>query len=444
MAKQISPEVKGRAMEMELQNPFRRGRLLPLREARQIAKVHPQLLVSRVSDYNSPRDGFPEEYPGKRPAASYMYLKRPGEEPMVHIMAFEGNDPYSARILLDGRFVKVSKILREMGAEPMQEHFLLIGYGSNPCPGQVRAKIDQGRQLGVEGIKDVMLVFRGLVHGYVPVTESFFEAGYPYAGILRDSRTINAKAEVWGTLLTPPMLKAINISEKVVDPKDPTKSDKDAQYAVADGYPFQPDGLTKAMVPPRLLGNELEFEPDSMDGYDPLLVNTAGYTGIANIYTPTITLPSREEYTGPVAFDTIPTIDCPFPVTNVPSVFGMVLANMAREDSRFELDRLLQERGIGVAEIVRLTHKSIASGVEAGDEVKALALMRWMNARWKIIENRERPYTDMGLTSAIRAHMGQGKNSLSRDMVAEKLKDGTVFSREEADLPQRVRFGNIL
>lgn len=413
---------------------FKAGRLLPLAEAKKIAERDWKSLVSPVSGYNAARDGFPEEYPGKRAPASYLYLKQRNREPMAHIMAFENaNDPYSAHVFIEGTgFVPVRQILHEMKAPAMEDMYLVIGYGSNPCPGQIKAKIEQGRELGVEGINDVMVVFRGHLKGYDPVVAGFFEAGYPSAGLIGDERTENTRCEVWTNLLTAPMLKTINMMEKIVDPYDPSKSDPNAEYALADGYPFQIDGMKSRGKP--------------------ILVNTVAYTARDRFYRANITLPSGEAYSGPLAFDTLPAENRVFPQNNVQGVLEIVLRDMAKYDGKYEIDRLLHERGIrtvkDVWRLVKDKARIVAIDIErVRPQTKVLALMRWMNMRWREIVNGERPHADIKLTNEVREYMV--KKSDSFDMYAKKMEESRVgkcrmLTREEADNPVTVRFGKAL
>jgi hypothetical protein len=427
-SKRSSQNNSGNGNGDDRNDPFRRGRLLPLHEARIIAAAQPWKLVSKVADYKGARDGYPEQYPGRRPASSFLYLKRGNREPMVHIMSFENiQDPYSANVFIPGTgFVRLDKILEDMGAPQMRDMYLTVGYGSNPCPGQIKAKLEQGRVLGVEGVQDVMIVIRGSLKGYDPVVASFIEAGYPFAGLLQEERTKDTRSEVWATLLSRSALKSINLAEKMVDPYDPSKSDPNADYALAKGYPFE------------------------IDGFD-FAIEAAAYTGAENIYTPRVQFSTDYFSKTPIAFDTIPASGRAFPQTDVVGVFQLILENMTAQDSRFEIDRLLKDRGISLPEMVRLTDIYFDMSMDnVPERIKILALMRWMNERWRIIKDGKRPEADMELTSAIKDHMRSPENSYELNMLKNKLKEGEalgkriVFSREEADAPEDVKFGNVL
>jgi len=118
---------------------------------------------------------------------------------------------------------------------------------------------------------------------------------------------------------------------------------------------------------------------------------------------------------------------------------------MAREDARYEIDRLLLERGITTAEMCSLIPEiGVLPAKGMTREMKTLVLMRWMNREWNRIENGERTHADMELTKAVISHMTDVAHSEPCDMVAVKKAEGAVFSREEADAPEKVKLGNLI
>jgi len=369
---------------------------LSLRAAKKMPKSE---LILDASGFRGPRDGVPETYPGKRTPGSYLLI---GSK--VHLIAFEeeGELP-SASVLHGNDFVRVSRILRDAGLPRIDDMYLLIGYGSNPCPGQVRSKIKEGREkYNLEDIKDIAVVVRGAVKNCFPAVGSFSLMGYPHATTLGGPVAENAEFEAWGTFADPNLLYTMNKSEEIDGPE--------AVYKLAGGFKFQVEGAAS--------------------GGKPLYVPAGGYVGTSNIFAPSF----QDGYSGPVGFDTIPSQCHSFPCANVQEIFGLTLEGMARDDGSFGIDSLLAERGIR------------AKGA-GQDSAKALLLMKWLNSMWR--RGKERELMFSGLIKAVRSHMA--KYSYPYNMLEEKEAEGSVFPSNSYDplknpayRPEGLRFGKLL
>ena len=126
-----------------------------------------------VKDFPAPRER-PLSYPGHRPGFSFLLSGG-----VVHpIRATEGAPPSEWRINSPGLDVTVDEFLAEIGAASVSDRFAVLGYGSNPVPGQLESKF---------GPDAAVPVIRAEMKGVDMVYNLISNMGYAYAELYIDA-----------------------------------------------------------------------------------------------------------------------------------------------------------------------------------------------------------------------------------------------------------------
>ncbi|MFQ6112629.1 MAG: hypothetical protein ACE5NG_00925 [bacterium] len=135
------------------------------------------IFPERADRYPAPRED-PLKYPGERPPTGFILANR-----MVWPIIYSEKDKgsvgatSSGRVLLDssGESVTINKFLESRKAVPLQERFAVIGYGSNPVPGQLLSKF---------GAEAVVPVIFGTLKNSDVVYNLISNMGYAFAEII--------------------------------------------------------------------------------------------------------------------------------------------------------------------------------------------------------------------------------------------------------------------
>lgn len=127
--------------------------------------------------YPAPR-AAPLAYPGRRPGYSFVLAK---QQVYPFEAAARGPDPLSdlaAAPVTTGEAAQAPSLddfLARNGSEPLASRYAVVGYGSNPVPGQLLSKF---------GPQAVVPVLRATMHGGDIVYNLISNAGYAFAELL--------------------------------------------------------------------------------------------------------------------------------------------------------------------------------------------------------------------------------------------------------------------
>ena len=158
-----------------------------------------------VNKYVAPIED-PLMYPGRRPPTGFVLA-----DAMVWPIAFDNKNERSASSTYEGlvpsdsadELVTINRFLESRKATPLEERFPVIGYGSNPVPGQLLSKFDADAVVPV--------VFGSLKHSDV-VYNLISNMGYAYAEIAIGLESTEANVGV--TFLDPQQLSKMITTEQ--------------------------------------------------------------------------------------------------------------------------------------------------------------------------------------------------------------------------------------
>jgi hypothetical protein len=141
----------------------------------------------------------PLEYPGSRPADSYLFAGGS----LVPIVAVDGRPSVRG----PGGLAGVDDLLRELRAAPISRRHAVLAVGSNACPGRLLEKFPEG------GAESVIPVLRGAIAGVDAVYLAWLTA---YAALPATCLPVDdADVELWLTLLSPRQFEVMNASESL-------------------------------------------------------------------------------------------------------------------------------------------------------------------------------------------------------------------------------------
>ena len=147
--------------------------------------LHPE----PIEKYPAPReDAF--KYPGQRPSTGFVLSDR-----LVWPIIYNDEDKGSigstvnGRVLLDSdnQYLTINKFLESRCAAPLEERFPVIGYGSNPVPGQLLSKF------GTDAIVPVVL---GKIQNSDIVYNLISNMGYVFAEMIFNENTSEGKVGI--------------------------------------------------------------------------------------------------------------------------------------------------------------------------------------------------------------------------------------------------------
>ena len=155
----------------------------------------------KVSNYTAPRED-PLLHPGKRPDSSYVmdgnnnvFLIRDMDRGLTHafIETPEGH-------------VSVNDFLKRNNAAALEKRIPVVGFGTNPCPGQLEYKFKPINNL-------IVPVIKGSIRGFDTVYKFISVPGYAYAQLIPAE---DVSVEAWITLLDQEQYERLNWSERVL------------------------------------------------------------------------------------------------------------------------------------------------------------------------------------------------------------------------------------
>lgn len=137
-----------------------------------------------ASKFSAPRDK-PLSYPGNRPEVSFVLANNTVFE--VHFTkesGDSGNSTINGRVILDehGSSMNINSFLKKNGVSLLQQRYAVIGYGSNPVPGQLASKF------GKDAVVPVIL---GKLENADIVYNLISNMGYAFAELAINQTSIN-------------------------------------------------------------------------------------------------------------------------------------------------------------------------------------------------------------------------------------------------------------
>ena len=161
--------------------------------------------ITHISEYPAPRQN-PLVHPGKRPPASYIF---DGKENIFLLENLENGISQTYFESSEGK-INVDHFLREQGVAALGQRIPVVGYGTNPCPGQLAYKF---RSIGSR----IVPVIKGTLQGWDTVYKFVCNPGYAYAQLIPAK---DVQVEAWVTLLDQVQFEHMNITEGIFsDPK---------------------------------------------------------------------------------------------------------------------------------------------------------------------------------------------------------------------------------
>lgn len=144
------------------------------------------MIPQAVSKYLSPRDD-PLNYPGKRPSYSFL-LAKGIVFPLVQDVASKKTKDSLPQINVvqdrTGQLKELIKFLKELDVPDLKERYAIVGYGSNPVPGQLLSKF---------GKETVVPVLLGKLSNTDVVYNLISNMGYAFAQILINQFQVSAQ-----------------------------------------------------------------------------------------------------------------------------------------------------------------------------------------------------------------------------------------------------------
>lgn len=166
-----------------------------------------QLTPENGNNYEAPRNN-PLIYPGLRPKNSFIL-----SDGVVYPILFDDkekgrNSTYAGNVVIDnhGNFKKINAFLNSKNKATLEERFVLLGFGSNPVPGQLISKF---------GDKSVVPVIYGTLDDCEVVYNLISSQGYAFAELYLNQ--IDTKGNIAITFLDEEQLKIMNETEENYD-----------------------------------------------------------------------------------------------------------------------------------------------------------------------------------------------------------------------------------
>ena len=158
-----------------------------------------------VEKYPAPREDA-LKYPGKRPSTGFVLSNRI-VRPIVYNDEEKGSTGSTAngQVILDadGNYLTINKFLESRKVALLEERFPVIGYGSNPVPGQLISKF---------GSETVIPVVLGIMRNSDVVYNLISNWGYAFAEMIIGETTSDGNVGV--TFLDHQQLEAMIESEQ--------------------------------------------------------------------------------------------------------------------------------------------------------------------------------------------------------------------------------------
>ncbi len=162
------------------------------------------LFSEPVEKYPAPREDA-LKYPGKRPSTSFVLSNR-----IVHPIVYNDEEKGSpgstangqVNLDSDGNHLTINKFLESRKVALLEERFPVIGYGSNPAPGQLISKF---------GSETVIPVFQGIVRNCDFVYNLISNMGYAFAEMISENY---CDGYIWVTFLDHKQLEKMIESEQ--------------------------------------------------------------------------------------------------------------------------------------------------------------------------------------------------------------------------------------
>jgi len=190
--------------------------------------------IQKSGKYPAPRDN-PLDYPGIRPSSSFILV---GD--MIHSIRFDDKEKgdTEAGVADSGNDeIPIDYFLKNRGVAPLSERFPVIGYGSNPVPGQLVSKF------GNEAI--VPVVF-GNMRDTDIVYNLISNQGYAFAELLPNQKNVNSDIAI--TYLDKKQLKRmIETEQNYVLAFSPSTVRLDSDEVLNDSFVFA--GFRNIWVP---------------------------------------------------------------------------------------------------------------------------------------------------------------------------------------------------
>lgn len=141
-----------------------------------------EILPESANNYVAPRNE-PLKYPGIRPERSFI-LNNGNIHPILYDDQEKGRleSTYSGRAVIDneGNTKGIDNFLKSQGKTPLGERYAVLGFGSNPVPGQLMSKLGEDTVVPVifGEMKDTDVVYNIIsVRGYVFAELAFDQIG---------------------------------------------------------------------------------------------------------------------------------------------------------------------------------------------------------------------------------------------------------------------------
>ena len=166
------------------------------------------ILPEPANNYVAPRDE-PLKYPGPRPERGFILA-----EGYIHPVLYDNqetgasNSTHAGRAVIDsdGHTQRIDDFLKSRGGAPLSERYAVLGFGSNPVPGQLVSKF------GDDAV--VPTIFGGMADSDV-VYNLMSGQGYAFADLALDQPGVKGNVAI--TFLDPEQLKIMNETEENYD-----------------------------------------------------------------------------------------------------------------------------------------------------------------------------------------------------------------------------------
>ena len=163
------------------------------------------IIPEPAEKYVAPRDD-PLKYPGKRPERSFILADRK-VYPILYNNKETGapESTYAGNVVTDeeGDISRIDDYLKSRGKPPLGERYAVLGFGSNPVPGQLLSKFGEDAVVPVIfGILDDADIVYNLISNY----------GYAFAELALEQKDVRVNVAV--TFLDSDQLGVMNETEK--------------------------------------------------------------------------------------------------------------------------------------------------------------------------------------------------------------------------------------
>ncbi len=183
--------------------------------------------VLKVSDYVAPRKD-PLIHPGKRPPTSYIM---DGNNNIFLMRDIDKGARQAYIETIEGQ-VSVNDFLKRHQVPLLEERIPVIGYGTNPCPGQLEYKFRPINNL-------IVPVIKGNIRGWDTVYKFIFNAGYAYAQLIPAKEV---SVDAWITLLDQAQYEQMNLTEGGL------KKDPDYRVGILPNFQIERSGELETLV----------------------------------------------------------------------------------------------------------------------------------------------------------------------------------------------------